>query len=60
MSKGAEAILANLRGRKLLKYLFNAVPENCGPYGYVAEPIDLETQIEIAETLARLVLDAAY
>lgn len=47
----ADAILADLRDRKLLKYLFDAEPEICGAYGYVEQPIDLETQREIALAL---------
>lgn len=50
----ADAILADLRGRKLLKYLFAADPEHSGAYGYVEEPLDLETQIECVTTWAKL------
>jgi len=52
----ADAILADLRGRKLLKYLFDENPDHCGAYGYVDQPIDLETQREIALGLATAAL----
>lgn len=50
-----EAVLENLRDRKLLKYLFDEEPDNCVAYGYVDAPIDLETQHEIADTLVSIV-----
>lgn len=45
-----DALFADLRGRKLLKWLFmDADDQACGPgaYGYVDAPIDLETQADI-------------
>jgi hypothetical protein len=56
IARAADAILKNLRDRRLLKYLFHEEPDACVPYGYVEAPIDLETQRECAETLARLAL----
>jgi hypothetical protein len=60
LTAGARAILENLRDRRLLKYLFHEDPEVAGPYGYVDQPIDLETQHEIAETLAQKVLQGYH
>lgn len=45
-----DAIFADLRGRRLLKWLFDADPENCGPIAPGIDVIDLETQDEIRET----------
>lgn len=56
VAAGREAILENLRGRRLLKWLFAEDPENHGAIGYVDGPIDAETQNECAESLARAAL----
>jgi hypothetical protein len=53
-----EAILKSLRDRRLLKYLFAEEPETRAAYGYVDAPIDLDTQLECAEDLARLAIAA--
>jgi len=52
----ADAILGDLRNRKLLKYLFAEEPDTAGAYGHIEHPIDLETQREIALSLARTAL----
>jgi len=52
-----EAIFADLRGRRLLKWLFTEEPESHGAIGYVDGPIDRETQDEIAATWAQLASD---
>lgn len=44
-----DAIFADLRDRKFLKYLFAEDPEHCGAYGYVETPLDRAVQEEIAE-----------
>jgi hypothetical protein len=54
-----DAMLYNLRDRRLLKYLFADDPTACGPYGYVEQPLDLETQREICRTLAKIALAKA-
>lgn len=59
LREAANAILENLRDRGLLKYLFHEKPEQAGPYGYIEAPIDLDTQREIATSLARIVLSQA-
>ena len=52
-----DAILDNLRDRRLLKWLFKEDADvNNGPIGYVDGPIDLDVQNEIAETLARIAI----
>lgn len=56
---GREAILENLRDRRLLKWLFAEDPDNHGAIGYVDGPIDAETQNECAGSLARAALTAA-
>lgn len=56
---GREAILENLRDRRLLKWLFAEDPENHGAIGYVDGPIDADTQKECAESLVRAALSAA-
>jgi hypothetical protein len=53
-----EAILKSLRDRRLLKYQFAEEPETRAAYGYVDAPIDLDTQLECAEDLARLAIAA--
>lgn len=58
VSPAAAAILAELRDRKLLKYLFDREPDNCGAYGYVNEPIELGIQHEIVEALAAAAIGA--
>jgi len=56
----ADAILANVRGRRLLKALFREdANTNTAPVGWIDGPIDLETQRECATTWARLALAAA-
>jgi hypothetical protein len=55
-----DAMLDNLRDRRLLKYLFDENPIACGPYGYVERPLDLETQREICRTLAKIALAKAH
>jgi len=50
---GVEVVLAVLRGRKLLKYVFDREPDDAAAYGWLTKPIDLETQREIAEALVR-------
>lgn len=57
--RAREAILENLRDRRMLKYLFDENPETCGPYGRVDHAIDLDCQHECAETLAQLVFAIA-
>lgn len=51
-----QEMLANLRDRRFIKYLFNPDPEHAGAYGRVDEPLDLDTQEEIVDTLAKIVL----
>lgn len=46
VAAGREAILENLRDRRLLKWLFAEDPETHGAIGYVDGPIDAETQNE--------------
>lgn len=58
VAAGREAILENLRDRRLLKWLFAEDPENHGAIGYVDGPIDAETQNECAESLARATLSS--
>ena len=58
VAAGREAILENLRDRRLLKWLFAEDPENHGAIGYVDGPIDAETQNECAESLARSALSS--
>lgn len=58
LSPAAEAIPHDLRGRKLLKYLFAEDWESRGAYGYVDEPIELSVQHEIAEALATAAIEA--
>jgi hypothetical protein len=50
-----EAILDDLRDRKLLKYLFADDPSSRGAYGYVDTPIDLETQHRIVSACVEIV-----
>lgn len=59
ISRAADAILKDIRGRRLLKWLFaETADSDPHPIGYVEGPIDLATQRECAETWARLVLNA--
>jgi hypothetical protein len=51
-----DEMLENLRDRRLLKYLFMEDPEDAMPFGGVDRPLDAETQIEIVDTLAKIVL----
>jgi hypothetical protein len=58
VERASAAILHDLRGRKLLKYLFAEDWEQRAAYGYVEEPIEGGVQLEIAQSLARAVLNA--
>lgn len=50
MAEARELILADLRDRRLLKWLFRADADtNHVPIGYVEDAIDLETQHEMVD-----------
>jgi len=56
----ADAILADVRGRRLLKLLFREdANTNATPVGWIDASIDLETQRECATAWARIALAAA-
>lgn len=54
-----DAIFADLRGRRTLKWLFDPEPENCGPIADGINVIDRETQADIRETWIGLVMTAS-
>ena len=54
-----DAIFANLRDRRTLKWLFDPYPENCGPIADGINVIDRETQAEIRETWIGIVMSAS-
>jgi hypothetical protein len=58
VERAKQAMLADLRDRRFLKYLFAEQPEHCGAYGYVESPLDLEVQDEIVTALANCSLQA--
>lgn len=57
-AKQIEAGLAELRSRKLLEYVFADEPDSRGAYGYVADPIEAETQREIVNDIYTAMLAA--
>lgn len=52
------AIFRDLRDRRFLKYLFDADPKNCGAYGHVDAPLDLDVQGEIRTAWANIIRKA--
>ena len=48
--RAVDQIFADLRDRRMLKWLFDANPESCGPIAPGIDVIDRETQNEIRET----------
>lgn len=50
-----DEIVADLRDRKLLKWLFCEDPENAGDIALGIRPIDAETQDEIYDTWAKII-----
>lgn len=60
MDAGRQAFLKDMRGRKLLKYLFEDDPSNVGAYGQLDAPIDLEVQRECATENVAKVLAAVF
>ncbi len=57
--RAVDAIFADLRGRRTLKWLFDAEPENCGPIADGINVIDRETQVEIREAWIGFVMTAS-
>lgn len=57
--RAVDAIFADLRDRRTLKWLFDPEPENCGPIADGINVISRETQDEIRETWIGLVMAAA-
>jgi hypothetical protein len=53
-----DALFADLRDRKFLKYLFAEDPSNHGAYGYIERPFDLDVQQEIADAWRKIVTSA--
>ncbi len=50
-----DEIVSDLRGRKLLKWLFVEDPERAGQIAPGISPIDAETQDEIYDTWAKII-----
>jgi hypothetical protein len=57
--KAVDAIFADLRGRRMLKWLFDPEPENCGPIAPGINVIDREVQNEIRETWIGILMKSA-
>lgn len=51
-----DAIFADLRGRRTLKWLFDPEPEGCGPIAPGINVIDRDVQAEIRETWIGIVM----
>lgn len=54
-----DRIFKDLRGRRVLKWLFDEDPENCGPIADDIDPISLEVQGEIREAWIAILISSA-